>query len=219
MTEWRVIAGGRRVTFCPVALDLRDEFTGAPAFGPISLDLELRNGADWVPTALRPTRNLGGIFLYTGLGRAVDPTAAPLFRVRIRISAEYYRPVYQMTDDAIEFDVPTYNDSTPPVLSPLVPAAVMMLPTAAYPFGSHIRRIHGRVLDPGGAPLADARVEADSVERVMTDPSGGFALPLRWQAANASVNAVASYPRGGLSAARIFTLPADLSGNHDVTVT
>jgi hypothetical protein len=219
MTEWRVIPGGRRVSFCAVALDLRDEFTGAPAFGPISLDLDLRHGADWVPTAIRPTQNLGGIFLYTGLGRALDPAAVPLFRIRIRISAEYYRPAYQMTDDAIEFDVPSYNDSTPPVLSPLVPVAVLMLPSAGYPFGGHVRRIHGRILDSGGAPLADARVEADSVERVMTGPSGAFALPLRWQAANASVNVVVSYPRSGLSAVRSFTLPADLSGNHDITVT
>jgi hypothetical protein len=219
MTHWRVISADRRVSFCPVALDLRDEFTGSGAFGPITLALDLRSGPDWIATDLQPSRNPGGVFLYTGLGRMLDPTALPTFRVRVRIEAAYYRPAFRATDDAIEFDVPTYNDAIPPIASTLVPEVVLMLPTAGYPYGGHVRRLFGRVLDPGGAPVADATVEADGVERVITGVSGAFTLPLRWQTATANVSVAVAHPRSGTSAAQIFTLPADLTGNHDITVT
>ena len=217
MTEWRVITADRRTSFCPVALDLRDEFTGAGVFGRVTLKLDLLSSGDWIETDREPVRNPGGVFLYTGLGRVLDPAAMPTFRVRVRIEARHYRPAFQATDDGIEFDVPTYNDATPPVVSPLLPAVVWLLPTAGYPFGGHVHRIHGRVLDPDGAPLADATVEADGVERVITGPSGAFTLPLRWQTAN--VNVTVAHLRSGLSAAPVFTLPADLTGNHDITVT
>jgi hypothetical protein len=219
MTQWRIISAARRVTYCPVALDLRDEFTGRGAFGLTSLALDRQSGPDWIETDLQPSRNSGGVFLYTGLGRMLDPAALPSFRIRVRIEAEYYRPAFRTTDDGIEFDVPTYNDAVPPLVSNLVPEVVLMLPTTGYPFGGHVRRIHGRVLDAGGTPLADATVEADGVERVITDARGAFTLPLRWQTATANVNVTAAHLRSGLSAVRILSLPADLTGNHDIAVT
>lgn len=209
----------RRVTWCQVAMDLRDEFTGAGAFGSILLSLELQNGAEWIETDIKPLRNSHGIYLYTGLGRLMDPVAMPIFRVRVRIEADYYRPAFQVTDDAIDFDVPTYNDSVPPAASPLIPKIVLMLPNAGYPYGGHVRRIHGRILDPAGQPLTDATVQADGVERVITGSGGAYTLPLRWQTTTANVNITVDHPRSGRSAARFFTLPADLHGNHDITVT
>lgn len=217
--SWKVIPSQRRVTWCPVALDLRDEFTGSGAFGGLALSLDLQDGTEWIETNTKPTRNTGGVFLYTGLGRAWNPAALPVFRVRVRIEADYYRPAFRAIDDAIEFDVPTYNDAVLPTFSPILPEVVLMLPTAGYPFGGHVRRINGRVLDPAGQPVADATVEADGVERVITGPSGAFTLPLRWQVPNANVNVVVDHPRSGRTAARFFTLPDDLTGNHDITVT
>ena len=219
MTQWQVISADRRVTHCPVALELRDEFTGQGAFGDIDLRLELQSGAEWIKTDLLPTRNSCGVFVYTGLGRALDPAAMPQFRVRIFIEAEYYRPAYRSTDDAIEFDVPTYNDAVPPAMSPLVPDTVLLLPTANYRFGTHIRAIRGRVLDPGGNPLSDAIVEADGVERVITGSNGAYTLPLRWQLPTANVNVAVDHPRSGQSDAQVLSLPAALTGNHDITVT
>jgi hypothetical protein len=216
---WQVIPSQRQVTWCPVALDLRDEFSGAGAFGRMTLSLDLQSGTNWIETDIRPARNAGGVFVYTGLGHAWAPAAMSTFRVRIRIDADYYRPAFRATDDAIEFDVPTYNDSVPPVFSPILPEVVLMLPTANYPFSGHVRRIHGRVLDPAGQPLADATVEADGVERVITGPSGAFTLPLRWQAPTANVNFVVDHPRSGRGAAGFFTLPGDLTGNHDIALT
>lgn len=218
MTVWRPLPALRRVSFCPVALDLRDEFTGQPAFGPLRLMLDLQEGAGWRETGRMPVRNAGGVHLYTGLGRTLDPAAAPGFRVRVRIEAAYYRPAFRTTDDGLEFDVPTYNDTVPPAVSPLVPEVVLMLPAAAYPFAAHVRRLAGRVIDPAGMPVADATVAADGVERVMTGPDGAFTLPLRWQAPTASVNVAVDHPRSGRAAAQVLVLPGALGANHDITV-
>ena len=219
MTNWQVITADRRVTYAGIALELRDEFTGTSPIGSVALSLDYQIGSDWRATGIQPVRNAGGIYLYCGLGHRLDPGAEPTFRVRVRIDAQYYRPGFAALEDAIEFDVPAYNDLVPPVLSPLVPEVVLMWPRANYPYAAHIRCIRGRVLDGGGGPLADAQIVADGVERVMTDESGAYTLPLRWQPASAAVNAVVSHPRSGLSGNPVFNLPADLIGNQDVTVT
>lgn len=219
MTAWQVIAADRRTMYCPIALELRDEFAGILAFGKIRLALEYQNGTLWTPSGTEPVLNNSGIFVYPGLGRAIDPAALPGFRVRVRIEADFYRAAYVTTDDAIEFDIPTYNDAVPPAVSPLMPEVVLMLPNSAYPFSDHVRLIHGRVLDAGGDPVADAMVQADGVERVITGENGAFSLPLRWQTVTANVNIQVDHPRSGLGAAVVLTLPAALNGNQDITVT
>lgn len=215
---WQVVPGERRVTFSPVALDLRDDFTGGNVPDPVTLKMELQSGANWIEAAIKPVRTSRGVFVYTGLGRAIDPLAVPQFRVRVTIEAPQHRALYQSNDDSIEFDVPTYNDATPPVMSPLVPDVIPMLPTASYRFAVHVRIIRGRVLNAGGAPLANAVVEADGVERVMTDESGSYALPLRWQAVNAVVQVDASHPRSTAVGQRMLQLPNALNGSQDITV-
>jgi hypothetical protein len=219
MTGWQVITAARRATFCPIAVQLRDEFTGGGALGRVNLTLDRQDGATWHETDIQPTRNPGGIHVYPGLGRSVDPAALPQFRMRLRIVAALYRPLYAATDDGILFDVPTYNDAVPPAVAPLVPETVLMLPGPAYPFARHIRVLRGRILSAGGDPVADAVIDADGVERAMSGPNGGFSLPLRWQAAGAVVNVQVDHPRTGTSATVNFTLPGDLGNNQDITVT
>ncbi len=219
MTGWRVIDTARRTDYCPIALDLRDEFTGGPIRGEAQLSLEIQDGANWIPATKGARRNGSGLYVFTGLGRAADPAALPQFRVRVQVSAPYYRPLYRLTDDAIEFDVGSYNDAAPPVVSSIQPRVVLMLPTAGYRYAGHIRTIKGRVLDAGGAPVADAEVAADGVERVITGPDGGFSVPLRWQDPNANVAIAVQHPRSGRTAAANLTLPAALTGNHDLIIT
>ena len=219
MTNWRVIPADRRTAFSGVAIELLDEFTGAQAIGTFNLTMDFQVGADWRETTIKPNRNASGIFVYTGLGKTFDPAAAPTFRVRVRIDAQYYRPGFQATDAGLEFDVPTYNDAVPPILTPLIPETVMMWPRANYPFAAHIRTIKGRVRNAGGDAMANAQLAADGVERVMTDESGAYTLPLRWQAQTTAVNVGVTHLRSGLSASRVFNLPADLSGNQDITIT
>lgn len=218
MTEWRVLKADRRTAFCPIALELRDEYTGGAVVGGVEVALDIKHGAAWAPSGRSPARTPGGVFVFTGLGRSVDPAALPAFRVRVRISAQHYRPRYRTTVDGLEFDVPAYNRSVPPGPMPPMPEVVLMLPTSSYPFGAHIRVLRGRVLDPLGNPVADALVQADGVERVITDSNGGFCLPLRWQAPNATVNVIVDHPRSGMGVARNFTLPNDLIGNQDIPI-
>lgn len=218
MTAWRVIPADRKVDFCPVALDLRDEFTGESILVPATLTLEVQHGTAWIAARNAPIRSPSGLYLFTGLGRSADPAALPQFRVRVTVTAPGYRPLYRLTDDALEFDVGTYSDQVPPALSPIMPQLVLMLPSAGYRYAGHIRTIKGRVLDGGGDPVADAEVSADGVERVMTDASGGFAVPLRWQDPTAVVAVSVQHPRSGLGAAANFNLPADLRGNHDLVI-
>jgi hypothetical protein len=218
MTTWRVLHADRRVDFCPIALDLRDEFTGDGILVPAAFTLEVQHGAVWIARPSRPVRGQSGTYLFTGLGRSADPAALPQFRVRVTVSAPGYRPLYRLTDDALEFDIGAYNDQAPPAISPIMPQQVLMLPSAGYRYAGHIRTLKGRVLDLGGDPVADAEVSADGVERVMTDESGGFAVPLRWQDPAAVVAVSVQHPRSGLGAAANFNLPADLVGNHDLTI-
>jgi hypothetical protein len=218
VTEWRVIEADRRTDYCPIALELRDEFTGGPVIGEAQVSLDIQQGAAWRPSDRKAARTPGGVFVFTGLGHAVDPAALPSFRVRVRISAAYYRPRYRVAADGLEFDVPAYNDAVPPGVLPPMPEIVLMLPTSAYPFGAHVRVLRGRVLDPLGDPVTDALIEADGVERVMSDSKGGFSLPLRWQSPTAVVAVTVAHPRSGLAAAVNFNLPSDLIGNHDITI-
>ncbi len=219
MTGWRVLTAARRTDYCPVALELRDEYTGGAIIGGATLALEIEDGPRWRPTHHKPARSPGGLYLFTGLGRNVAPAALPQFRVRVTVAAEYYRPLYLLTDDALEFDVGTYNDQVEPAVFPIMPRVVLMLPTAGYRYAGHVRALHGRVLDSGGDPVANAEVTADGVERVMTGPSGSFSVPLRWQDPAAVVAVAVQHPRSGRSANANFTLPADLAGNQDLTIT
>jgi hypothetical protein len=218
MREWRVIEADRRTAYCPIALELRDEFSGGAIIGKAQLSLDLQQGTAWVPSGRKPSRTPGGVFVFTGLGRALDPAAMPSFRVRVRIEAAYYRPKYRTLVDGLEFDVPAYNDSVPPGVVPLMPEIVLMLPASPYPFGGPIRVLRGRVLDPLGHPVEDALVEADGVERVMSDSRGGFCLPLRWQPPVGGVVVTVDHPRSGRSAATIVNLPTALNGNHDISI-
>jgi hypothetical protein len=218
MIEWRVLEADRRTAYCPIALELRDEYTGGAVIGDVQLALDVKQGAVWAPSERKPTRTAGGVFVFTGLGHAADPAALPSFRVRVRISAAYYRPRYRVTADGLEFDVPTYNDLVPPAPLPPMPEIVLLLPTSSYPFGAHIRVLRGRILDPLGDPVADALVEADGVERVISDAKGGFSLPLRWQGPTALVAVTVDHPRSGLGAAVNFNLPANLTGNNDISI-
>jgi hypothetical protein len=217
MSEWRVLEADRRTAYCPIALELRDEFTGGAIIGEAQVSLDLQQGTAWARSERRPVRTPGGVFVFTGLGHAVDPAALPSFRVRVRIEAAYYRPKYRTLDDGLEFDVPTYNDSVPPDVLPLMPEIVLMLPTPAYRFGAHVRVLRGRVLDPLGDPVADALIEADGVERVMSDAKGGFCLPLRWQALSGTVVVAVDHPRSGRKKTLNFNLE-DLMGNKDITI-
>lgn len=219
MSGWRVLTAERRQMWCPVALALRDEFTGGTALGKPLFTLERQAGTRWLPTDLTPVMTSGGIYAWPGLGRSSDPAALPLSRVRITITLDAQVPFYRVTDDALEFDVPAWNDNHDPALSPIMPQTVLLAPGPAYPFSRNVRVLRGRVLDTGGQPVRDALLVADGLERAITDASGAYSLALRWQAPSGPVQVAVSHPRSGRSALVNAALPADLAASFDITVT
>ena len=218
MTDWRVLSSARRTSYCPVALLLRDDFTGGGAISPPQLWLERKVGAAWLPTGIAAVRTSGSIYGWPGLGRAIDPATAPAADVRVRIQLAHQIPLYRATVDGLEFTVPPYNDANPPTSSPVMPQLVLLEPGPSYPFTPAMRVLRGRVLDPGGRPVLDALVAADGTERAMTGPGGGFSLPLRWQAPSGGVTIDVTHPRSGMAASTSATLPADLAQSFDITV-
>jgi hypothetical protein len=218
MRNWQVLSAERRTTHCPIALTLRDEFTGGGALAEPAIQLDLQAGTSWKPSSTPPIRTSGGNYIWPGLGRSSAPLIAPLARVRVRIELAHQIAFYRATDDGLEFDVPPYNDAHPPAVSPVMPQVVLLLPGPSYPFSRNVRVLRGHVLDIGGFPVRDAVVVADGVERAMTDPHGSFSLPLRWQPLSGPVAVTVSHPRSGAGAGISANLPADLASSFDITV-
>jgi hypothetical protein len=219
MSGWRVLTGERRRTWCPLALALRDEFSSGGALARPAFTLERQAGSDWLPAAQAPAMTSGGIYVWPGVGRAADPLALPQSRVRVTITLDHQIPFYRVTDDALEFDVPAWNNDHDPALSPLMPQTVLLAPGPSYPFSRNLRVLRGRVLDSGGGPVRDALLVADGLERAITDASGAYSLALRWQASSGPAQIAVSHPRSGRSALVNATLPGDLAASFDITVT
>ncbi len=218
MISWRPGREPPAILHCPIALKPLDEFTGGSPVGPVELVLDFQDGAAWRPSDVRPVRTEGGLYAYPGLGRHADPVANPSFRVRIRVSAENYRPAYAVTDDGLEYDVPTWNDTVPPSFVNLMPESVLLHPASHYRYPHHVRVLRGTVRENAtGEVLPDARVSAGA-ERVVTDERGAFGLPLRWQALGALIDVLAEHPRSGLSDTVSFQLPDALSSNQEILV-
>ena len=218
MTAWQVVTADRRVTHCPVALVLRDEFTGGGAVSEPTLQLDRQVGGNWLPAEVAPVRTASGIYAWPGLGRSLDPAAQPSANVRVRITLAGQIPLYRPTDDGLSFAVPAYNDAQPPNASPLMPEVVLLLPGPSYPFIPSLRVLRGRILDPAGQPVDDALIVADGVERAISGAGGAFSLPLRWQHLVAAVSINVTHPRSGRAALVSANLPGALARNFDITV-
>lgn len=218
MNGWQPLPAARRVTHCPVALALRDEFSGGGPLSDPELVLERQAGSSWEASGIPPVRTASGIHAWLGLGRSVNPVAAPFATIRVRVTLAHQIPLYRATEDGLAFQVAAYNDGQPPASTPLMPETVLLLPGPSYPFRPGLRVLRGRVLDGAGAPVSDALVVGDNVERAMSDASGGFSLPLRWQPASGNVAIDVSHPRSGMAASVTATLPAALDRSFDVTV-
>jgi hypothetical protein len=216
---WRASGDRPAILHCPIALRLVDDFSGGAPVGDVRLDLDFNDGAEWRASEVQPVRTASGLFAYPGLGRHGDPVATPSFRVRVRIAAEAYRPAYGVNADGLEYDVPTYNDVTPPAFVPVMPESVFLLPASPYSFPGFVRVLRGTVATSGtGEPVADARVST-GVERVLSDERGAFSLPLRWQASDALITVLAEHPRTGMSGSVSLQLPDVLASNQQILVT
>ena len=143
--------------YSPLGLRLIDDFTGGAVLGKVHASLEFWTTAEVGATDIKALPNASEILTYPGLGRQADVAGLPPRRYRVKLKADYYRPLYQMlsvtpppavtpfyqeTSEGIEFDVYPYNDELPPTNYSVVPPVeirpqiqdVNLAPAANYPY-------------------------------------------------------------------------------------
>lgn len=220
MTAIRAVPlpGERTLLYGQIGLQLVDDLTGAAPLGRVDLHLDVFDAQaapqnQWRRTGASPTLNAGGVFFYPKLGfRARVDQPPQQTRYRVRIDAQYYRPLYRHSSQGIEFDVTAYNHQNPLPKDKIRrgPAgdetARILLPAVNYPFPSHLPLVRGIVVQPAqpaDEPIADANVHLKAlpdatVEHgvrkalVLTGDDGGFALPVRWLAHKTTTTADAA---------------------------
>ena len=101
---------------------------------------------------------------------------------------------------------------------PTHPQTVLLVPSAGYAYGTHVRVLSGLVQDASGNPVANVEVSEGVRERSITDERGAFSLPLRWPALSSSVTLDAVDHRSGRSDSLLINLPGDLSHGHLFTI-
>lgn len=220
MRKWRILPGERAELFSPIGLRLIDEITGGAPVGPITAELDIQDGVKWRETGIKAVRTPGGVVAYPGLGREADVNASS-HHYRVRITAEFYRPLYLATGDAIEFDAPPFNDTNPPVPVTKLPLDVKLAPAPNYPFESWVPVLRGVVVDQATLePVPDVQVMVTNVEHVLTDDKGLFALPMRFTAMNPTVPVPidALDQRNARTGSINVTLPADLGRSQTIPI-
>ncbi len=217
MIRWTFLPEEERVLYAPIGLRLIDDFTGKPPTGPVDAALDLQDGLEWRATEVRPVVTASTIVTYPGLGREADVSHPPQ-HYRVRLETRFYRPLYRVTSDGVEFDAPPYNDTNPPTPITSQPSVVALLPASNYPFAPYIPVVRGIVEDTNGDPVPDVLVEEGLNERVLTDDRGSFSLPLRWVQEGVATNITAQDQRNGRNGVIAVTLPAALEQNQIITV-
>lgn len=217
VTDWAPLPSERSLLYSPIGLRLVDDFTGRAPLGRVSarLDRQVSVGV-WAATDLEPVLTPSNVLIWPGLGRQREPHTAPTRRYRARVEAGLYRPQYLEASDGVEFDAPSFDDGTPPNPITAGPQDLYLLPAPSYGFPTWVRVMRGRVEDAAGAAVANVLVQQGTVERVLTDDRGVFALPLRWAATGAPIDA--SDARTGRTGSHALTLPTDLQSSVTITI-
>jgi hypothetical protein len=241
MTRRSILPGERRELYSPIGLRLIDDFTGGPPIGWVRAQLELRDDSGgWRSTNVKATRTLSGILVYPGLERRAEVIGKLPRRYRVKLEAEFYRPIYRMipagpvlgpphyqaTADGIEFDAFPYNDAYPPTdytVNPPIEVTlqardVMLVPAVNYPFPTHLRVLRGKVVNATNKPVIDAEVRRSNTERGLSDEQGFFALTLRWVLNGVSIAIDAIDHRTGRMGTIDITLPQALDRSQTITV-
>lgn len=215
---WQALADEHWLLYSHAGFLLLDDFTGLPPKYPVRAHLDYQDGADWIARDIAATITPSGIVSYPALGRSIEAVIQPMLRHRVRLQSDFYRPEYLLNIDGIEFDVHHYDDNNPPLAVPTHPQTLLLLPTTAYAYGTHVRVVKGLVRDAGGDPVANVEISEGINERTISDARGAFSLPLRWPAPSASVTLDAVDHRTGRSDSLLINLPGGLSHGHLFTI-
>jgi hypothetical protein len=222
MRTWRVQPGERSELYCPIGLRLLDEMTGERPIGRVEAFLDVRDGAAWRATEIRPVHTPGGVLAYPGLERRRDASGPPR-RYRVRITADFYRPVYPRRPfDGIRFLAFPWNDTNPPRRITRFPQDLKLTPAPGYPFPPFVPVLRGRVVDPAGKPVADADVTFSNLvqvlSRVLSDERGEFALPLQLAVFGVAFPIEAEHRPTGRRGTLNVTLPDDLGKSQTISI-
>jgi hypothetical protein len=180
--------------YSPIGIRFIDDFTTQLPFGYVRPRLEIADAQGvFGDTDIAGVSTASGVLTYPGLGRRRDAKSGQPRRYRVSVDAEFYTPRYLAvqtygTPAGIVFNAYPYDDETPPASPPPL-VDVPLLPASHYPFGSHVRVLHGIVADAAQAPVAHAFVSMGLKEHVYTDARGAFSLPLRWVKTTATIDA------------------------------
>jgi hypothetical protein len=207
------------VLYSPVGLRLLDELTNEAPLGSVqaSLDILDPNGK-WRPTGIADVRSPGDVVIYPGLEHHADITGLPPRQYRVRLSADFYIPYYQGSQDGISFTADPYSDYQPPAHIVSLATDTPLLPASNYPFANYIPVLRGVVVDASGNPVANAFVTQGVTERVLTDARGTFALPLRWVQPNTATVIDATDQRTGRTGSIPIQLPGSLGTNQAISI-
>jgi len=207
------------VLYSPVGLRLLDELTSEAPIGNVqaALDILDPNGT-WRQTDISDARTPSDVVTYPGLERHHDITGLQPRQYRVRLSADYYIPYYQGSQDGITFTASPYSDTQPPANVVVIATDTPLLPATNYPFATYIPVLRGVVVDPANQPVPNVFVTQGNLERVLTDSRGTFALPLRWVAPNTPVPVDASDQRTGRTGSIQIQIPASLGTNQTISI-
>lgn len=207
------------LTCSPIGLQVVDSFLSTTPVAGYRARIDVRDGASWLETILRPTRTPSGILTLPGLGRCPLVTANLQPRLyRLRIEADEYVPNYRRAADGFEFLVPPYDDAHAPAV-PAVNIGILELhPSSSYSYPGGVRVIRGRVVETSGTPVRDAVLEFQGLDRSMTDERGEFAFGLRRAAATGQITIDVLHDRTARAQSFTLQLPAALRSNQVLTL-
>lgn len=221
MRTWRIQPGERSELFSPIGLRLLDQLTGERPIGRVDAFLDVRDGTAWRPTGIQAVRTPGGVVAYPGLERRAD-VSGPARHYRVRITADFYRPVYPSSPvEGFEFDAFPWNDTNPPRSTAQFAQDAKLTPSPGYPFPSFIPVLRGRVVDAAKKPVTDAEVKFfeppnQVLSRVLSDERGEFALSLQLAKIGATLTIKTDY-RGRTSTLKV-TLPGALGKSLTISI-
>lgn len=220
MTDWSDLRVERSVAASPIWIQVRDTFSGGPPVARVSVTIERRSGAEWVPLANRHQLSATGHLAFVGLGRTREPAAVPPFDVRVTFSSPGTIPEAWNGESALVTTVVPWAADAPTV--PALPDSLRLFPGPAYAFPSGTPLLAGIVVDSGGAPAPRARVWATETvqnqvltEEVRSADDGRFRLPLRWSAGTTDIHAARGVSAGSVT----VTVPAGLSTIQQIVLT
>jgi hypothetical protein len=206
--------------YSPIGLQVIDAFLNALPIAPYEVSVDVRDGNQWLPTALQAVRTPTGVLTLPGLERRATVTAGMQPRqYRLRIDSDAYIPAYRRTLDGHEFLAFPYNDTNPPFLPGANVSLLLLTPAPAYGYPGDVRVLRGTLTEVNGTPIRDATiVYAPGHVEAMTDAGGHFALGLRHAPGSGTIAIDVHHDRTNRADIINLLLPTALQANQVITL-